>query len=533
MAAAAACSMPTVSSGSDTFLSALPRVVSQFQRKEGRLIAGFAQHITDSGVHFFGIHKKAQMETSTAETVRKYSQFKRELAGTIGLDPETLVVQVIGDSVAYSPEGTARSLKFLETVLATDSLILYGFTGHEESDGTRCVNAATSDIVTSRGFLGRAVGNVVAFHTPTALKSWHCSGPDLKHYVVVYGDDESSKATGTLFGDDVPTSDFISDTFYLLEGGIQSFRQACNALLLGKPIKAISRLRGERSFGMKTDDSFVPYFSTVDFLQYIREKLREKTSTVTDEQLHEWKNEYFKTHFVADSTRPDYSTKSALLEEAWKIFLEDRLYTHLDLFEVTAAISSYVKEAVKPEQATIKRYIITGGPGVGKTTLINHLRDLKGAAIVEEAATRVIKAEFAAGVTTPWADGEKFRAKIIDLQKEDRAAIARSDLAAKSLFFDRSEVDTISYCSYFGATPTPEIARDVADIVSYYNPIVFLVENLGHCERTDVRPESVEEALKIESAIAESYRALGFQIVRIKAGPVEERAAAVFAALAA
>jgi len=533
--AAAAAALSKASSSSTIFLSALPLIVGRFQRKEGSLVADFVQHIFDekNGIHFFGIHKKDQMDTSTEKTSKKYTQFKRELARIIGLDPEMPVVQVIGDSVAYSSEGTSRSLKFLETALATDALILYGFTGHEESDGTKCVNAATSHVVTSCGWLARTVGNVVAFHTPTALTSWHCSAPGLEHYIVVYGDDERSKTTGTLFGDDVTTSDFTSDSFFLLEGGVQSFRQVCNALLLGKPVKAINRLRGEKSLGMHKADGLFPYFSAVDFIQYIRNHIEAQPSSVTTEQLNEWKIEYFKTHFLADPERPDYSTKGVLFEEAWKIFLENRLYHRLDLFEITAPISTYITKTVKPEQASIKCYIITGGPGVGKTTLINYLNKEKGEAIVEEAATRIIAEQHAKGVAAPWADGEKFRSAIAALQKADREKIATPALAEKRFFCDRSPVDTFSYAIHLKAAPTDDLVEIVTDSIGRYNPIVFLVENLGLCERTDFRPESLAEALEIEKVLEEGYRALGYRIVRIKPDTIEKRAEAVLATLTA
>ena len=56
----------------------------------------------------------------------------------------------------------------------------------------------------------------------------------------------------------------------------------------------------------------------------------------------------------------------------------------------------------------MKRYILMGAPGAGKTAILRHL-ELDGYGIVEEAATGIITLEQAQGVTEPWS-----RASFID-----------------------------------------------------------------------------------------------------------------------
>jgi predicted ATPase len=51
----------------------------------------------------------------------------------------------------------------------------------------------------------------------------------------------------------------------------------------------------------------------------------------------------------------------------------------------------------------LKRFILTGAPGSGKTAMIRQL-DLDGFPVVEEAATDVIAAAQARGVLEPWLD---------------------------------------------------------------------------------------------------------------------------------
>jgi predicted ATPase len=50
----------------------------------------------------------------------------------------------------------------------------------------------------------------------------------------------------------------------------------------------------------------------------------------------------------------------------------------------------------------MRRFIITGAPGAGKTAIIRQL-ELDGFSVVEEAATDVIAAAQAQGTVQPWA----------------------------------------------------------------------------------------------------------------------------------
>ena len=49
----------------------------------------------------------------------------------------------------------------------------------------------------------------------------------------------------------------------------------------------------------------------------------------------------------------------------------------------------------------MKRFILTGAPGAGKTAVVRQLA-LDGFSVVEEAATEIIALEHARGVAEPW-----------------------------------------------------------------------------------------------------------------------------------
>jgi predicted ATPase len=76
----------------------------------------------------------------------------------------------------------------------------------------------------------------------------------------------------------------------------------------------------------------------------------------------------------------------------------------------------------------MRRFILTGAPGAGKTVLLRQL-ELDGFGVVEEAATDVIALEQARGVAEPWTRSS-FIDLVVDLQRrrQSRAANAPDDI---------------------------------------------------------------------------------------------------------
>jgi predicted ATPase len=169
---------------------------------------------------------------------------------------------------------------------------------------------------------------------------------------------------------------------------------------------------------------------------------------------------------------------------------------------------------------TSQRFILTGGPGVGKTTLIKEFNK-EGITVVFEAAAAIIKEELDRGIEAPWADptfNDRIVARQITHQDEHLKTISE-------VFFDRSPVDALSYSLLFNEIPSENIVETVKNILQegYYNKVVFLIENLGFCEQTEIRAEALDETIKIEKWIKKVYKKLGFQIVKIPKASVDER----------
>ena len=173
----------------------------------------------------------------------------------------------------------------------------------------------------------------------------------------------------------------------------------------------------------------------------------------------------------------------------------------------------------------MKRFIMTGAPGSGKTSILRILEQ-GGYAVVDEAATDVIAAEQAQGTDEPWT-GPQFIDKITEMQRRRQEEPARRGAAAQ--VFDRSPVCTLALARYIGHPVPAALGEEIERIVRdrTFERRVFFVRPIGFIEPTAARRISFTESLAFERLHEAEYLGLGFEIVDIPAGPVAERAAMV------
>lgn len=169
----------------------------------------------------------------------------------------------------------------------------------------------------------------------------------------------------------------------------------------------------------------------------------------------------------------------------------------------------------------MRRYIITGAPGAGKTTILAALHE-RGYAVVHEAATDVIAREQALGREEPWREAS-FLDAITRLQRE-RQELPIPPTTAVQLF-DRSPICTYALARYGGQPPTPSLAREVRRVLAerIYQPRVFFVHLLGFITPTAARRITLAQSVSFARIHEQAYREHGFELIDVPAGPVEQR----------
>ena len=160
-------------------------------------------------------------------------------------------------------------------------------------------------------------------------------------------------------------------------------------------------------------------------------------------------------------------------------------------------------------------FVLTGGPGVGKTTLIDHLGSL-GFATVREAARDVIEEQALLGSDVlPWRNQSVFQRHVFNLQLE-REATASGPI----VFMDRGIPDGVAYLRAYGLS----VFRDMLVQSRARYDGVFLVEPHGVYADDPQRRENSEQALILHKVLGTTYRDLGYELIIVPAMSVTRRA---------
>lgn len=163
--------------------------------------------------------------------------------------------------------------------------------------------------------------------------------------------------------------------------------------------------------------------------------------------------------------------------------------------------------------------IITGGPGAGKTTLVDLLRD-QGFAVAKEAGRAVIRDQVAVGgQALPWRDPALFAELMLSWDiRSYRWALAQDG----PVLFDHAIPGLPGYLRLVGR-PVP--AHFEAAVAAFpYRSRVFVAPPWRQIYRTDQeRRQTFDEARRTYDVIVDTYAGYGYELVELPRAEPRER----------
>ena len=172
---------------------------------------------------------------------------------------------------------------------------------------------------------------------------------------------------------------------------------------------------------------------------------------------------------------------------------------------------------VAGRRAMNRRFVVTGGPGGGKSTLLDALAE-RGYRIAPEAARHLIKERLAAGLS-PRPDPVSFARAILDSDMQQYSAATDHDGIT---FFDRGVLDALYMLDLESGLWRDEIARLVQTFP--YNDTVFLLPPWEAIYAMDSeRDQTFEESVAVFEGMRRWYSRWGYETVEVPRAGVEAR----------
>lgn len=165
-------------------------------------------------------------------------------------------------------------------------------------------------------------------------------------------------------------------------------------------------------------------------------------------------------------------------------------------------------------------FVFTGGPGTGKTTLLNEL-SYRGYTVVPEVARAIIKKQYATGGNATHMGNRTLYCEL--MLKQSISDFITSQTLSDIVFFDRGIPDLYCYLNEFCEGVTTEIVEVTGQY--RYSPQVFLFPPWSeiYCHDEE-RKQNFQEATNTYYAVKKGYAACGYQLIEVPKLSITARA---------
>lgn len=172
-------------------------------------------------------------------------------------------------------------------------------------------------------------------------------------------------------------------------------------------------------------------------------------------------------------------------------------------------------------------YVLTGGPGSGKTSVLEALKTL-GHQCSPEVGRAIIQSQMkTGGHALPWDDKLAFRDEML---AQDKRLHQQYSQRGGVVFFDRGIVDTLGYSRLENLTLSTELLE--SSRAYQYENKVFLFPPWEEIFTNDSeRKQDFKEAIATYQIMKQTYHDLGYRCVEVPKVSVEQRVAFILSHL--
>src|SRR5699024_7205525 len=165
-------------------------------------------------------------------------------------------------------------------------------------------------------------------------------------------------------------------------------------------------------------------------------------------------------------------------------------------------------------------YVLTGGPGVGKTSVIDDLQS-KNMRCIKEVARGIIKEQLQNNdAALPWKNKTLYKDLMLDLSVKDYIRANEQEIGLT--FFDRGIPDTLAY-AHLEKLPISKGLRSY-DQKFRYNTTVFIFPPWKENYQTDnERKQQFDEVVRTHKIMIQTYKNCGYEPIIMPKTSIEYR----------